>query len=185
MTPAVTRSTIWFKPLYVELEIKGLTTFTYFSKSLVFYTPTHKTAIWRGLTPKQAKEDGMDLAVRPWSWWLILDGITEISCTYSGTYGQPVVRWFNGHEGSEQTMPVTNAEATEIYNAVRAMMTDAVWTATRLHKVDKTNGLFKKGPKGLLTPGGSAMKYRAQGLEYKHNGSAPVPACPVKFDWAT
>ena len=113
----------------------------------------------------------MDLAVRPWSWWLILDGITEISCTYSGTYGQAVVRWF-GHDGSQQTMTVTNAEAADIYNAVRAMMTDAAWNAKQLHKLNKANGTFEKGPNGLLKPGGSAMKYRVKSILYTHNGPA-------------
>jgi len=170
----VTRSTIWLdadEP-YIDLEIKGLTTFTYFSKSLVFYTPTHKTAVWLDMTPKQAKEDGMDLAVRPWSWWLVLDGSTEISCAYSGTYGQAVVRWF-GHDGSVQTMRLTNAEAADTYNAVKAMMTDAAWNAKQLHKMNKTNGTFEKGPNGLLKPGGSAIKYRTKSITYTHTGPSP------------
>lgn len=175
----ITRSTIWLNAgdfPYIDLEIKGLTTFMNFSKSLTFYTPTHKTAIWLDMTPKQAKEeDGMDLNVRPWSWWIILDGISEISCVYSGAYKQSIVTWFNGHDGSKQSMLVTNAEAAEIYNAVKAMVARAVKDAAAIHKMEPVYGVFKKGPKGILSPGGLAIKYRVQGIEYKHHGP-PAPA---------
>ncbi len=116
----------------------------------------------------------MDLAVRPWSWWIILDGVTEISCIYSGAYQQTVVKWFNGHDGSEQTMLVTDSEAADIYNAVKAMVAQAVKEASMIHKMDSKYKPFKKGAKGILKPGGSAMKYRVQGIEYIHNGP-PAP----------
>lgn len=175
MSPTVTRSTIWLNAgefPYIDLEIKGLTTFTYFSKSLVYYTPTHKTAVWMNMTPKQAKEDGMDIDVRPWSWWIVLDGMTEISCSYSGAHKQAVMKWFNGHDSSEQTLLVTDSEAADIYNAVKAMVGQAVKEAAAIHKMDSKYNSFKKGAKGILKPGAYAMKYRVQGIEYIHTGPA-------------
>jgi len=164
MGPTVTRNTIWLNAgqyPYIDLEIKGVSTFTTFAKTLEFYTPTHKTAIWLDMTPKQAKEDyGMDLLVRPWSWWLVIDGISEISCSYSGTYGQAVVNWYDGYTGSQKNIRVTDTEAADICKAVKSMVANS------------EKGAFKKGPKGILQPGGMMIKYRVQSLVYHRSGSA-------------
>jgi hypothetical protein len=173
MPPTVTRHTIWLTSgdyPYVDLEIKGVETFTNFSKSLAFYTPTHKTAIWFDKTAKEAKDDGMDLAVRPYSWWLVLDDINEIRCDYTGSHGAATVHWFNGREGSSQTLLVTEAEAMDIFKAVKDMVGQAVKDAAAIHKMEPSFGTFKKGPKGILKPAGIVVKYRVQGLIYNHNG---------------
>jgi hypothetical protein len=181
MKSTVTRNTIWLTSgdyPYVDLEIKGVETFTNFSKSLVFYTPTHKTAIWFDKTTKEAKEDGMDLAVRPYSWWLVLDGINEIRCDYAGSHSSAAVQWFNGHEGSSQTLIVSEAEAMDIFKAVKSMVSQAVKDAAGIHKVEPSFGTFEKGPKGILKPAGIIVKYRVQGLVYNHNGPTAPKVYP-------
>ncbi len=174
MKSTVTRNTIWLTSgdyPYVDLKIKDVETYMNFSKSLAFYTPTHKTAIWLDKTTKQAKkDDGMDLVVRPYSWWLVLDGINEIRCDYSGTYGSAAVNWYNGHEGSSQSMTVSETEAMDIFKAVKSMVGQAVKDAAEIHKMESSFGTFVKGPKGILKPAGIIVKYRVQGLVYNHNG---------------
>jgi len=173
----VTRSMIWLTAgdyPYVDLGIKGNETFTNFFKSLTFYTPANKTAIRMDKTTKQAKEDdGMDLYVRPYSWWMVLDGISEISCSYSGTHGQPAVKWYNGRDGATQTTVVTEKEAKEICKAVKSMVVQAAKDSNSIHKkYEPTFGVFKKKSDGIFTPGGQLIKYKVHCLEYNHNGKA-------------
>ncbi len=122
----VTRNTLWFSAgdiPYVDFEVKGLQLFFNFSKSLTYCVPDgKKKALWPG-GPKVAKEDGISLQVKDWSWWLIADDSIEMSCSYSDAFG-PQLAFYNAEKGIQMTLPVTEAEAKEIRKAVKDMMGD-------------------------------------------------------------
>lgn len=123
----VTRNTLWFSAgdvPYVDFEVKGLLIFFNFSKSLTYCVPDgKKKAIWPG-GPKAAKEDGINLHVKDWSWWIIADDSVEMSCSYSGAFGAQFA-FYNAEKGIQITLPVTESEAKEIQQAVKDMMKDA------------------------------------------------------------
>ena len=120
----VTRSTLWFSAgdvPYVDFEVKGFLIFFNFSKSLTYCIPDgKKKAIWPD-GPKAAKQDGISLQVKDWSWWLIADDSVEMSCSYSDAFG-PQFGFYNSEKGIQITFSVTESEAREIRKAVDKMM---------------------------------------------------------------
>lgn len=123
----VTRNTLWFSAgdiPYVDFEVKGLLIFFHFSKSLTYCIPDgKKKAIWPG-GPTVAKQDGISLDVKDWSWWLIADDSIEMSCSFSDAFGAQLA-FYSAEKGIQITLPVSEAEAKEISKAVESMINDS------------------------------------------------------------
>lgn len=122
--PTVTRSNLWFTAAdipYVDFEVKGVQLFFNFQESLTYCIPDgRKKALWPG-GPAVARDDGIDLSVKEWSFWLIADDTIEMSCSYSGLHG-PEFGFYNKAKGIDVTMSITETEARQIKHAVEAMI---------------------------------------------------------------
>jgi hypothetical protein len=122
--PTVTRNTLWFDGLdgpYVDFEVKGTLIFFNFKKSLTYCVPDgRKKALWPG-GPAAARDDGVDLSVKEWSFWLIADDGIEMSCSYSGAFG-PELGFYNMERGINVTQLITETEAKHIKKAVETMI---------------------------------------------------------------
>lgn len=122
--PTVTRSALWFYDVdvpYVEFEVKGLLICFHFTKTLTYCIPEgRKKALWPG-GPAAAREDGIDLTVPEWSFWLIADDSVEMSCCLSDRFG-PRFAVYSMDKGIDITLNVTVSEAKQIKNAVEAMV---------------------------------------------------------------
>lgn len=125
--PVVTRNMIWFQAgdiPYVDFEFNGVSIFFDFKKSLTYCIPDgRKKAMWPG-GPSAARDDGMDLTVKSWCFWLIADDIAEMSCSYSGAHG-PEFHFYNKEHGITITRRITENEAKQIKQAVEDMVKDA------------------------------------------------------------
>lgn len=123
----VPRRTLWFHAAnapYVDFEFKGNQFFFDFKKSLtICYPHDRKPALWPG-GPEAAAEDGIDLVVPEWSWWLIADDTLELSCSHHGILGN-FLAYYDGTTGTQITIPVTIAEARALREAVEAMIGEA------------------------------------------------------------
>ena len=146
----------------LDIEVKGVMNFLNFKK-LEFFRPTHKRAIWPSKFGS-AKDSGIDVLVRPWSWWIILDDITEVSCTFHGASGADAIfSIFDGHVGTHTMIRLTNIEAENLYNAVHSAISS-------LHKY------IKVGRKGILRPANKLIEYRVKSVILNvHDKSVPSP----------
>ena len=120
----VTRNTLWFYAgdiPYIDLEVKGTQFFVNFRKSLTYCIPDgKKKALWfEGETA--AKRDGIDVVVPEWSWWLIMDDTTELSCSNDGPLGN-LFRFTNSERGVQISFSITVEEAKDIKKAVEQMI---------------------------------------------------------------
>ncbi len=153
----VTRSTLWFSAgdiPYVDFEVKGLLLFFNFSKSLTYCVPDgKKKALWPG-GAKAAKQDGISLTVKDWSWWLIADDSIEMSCSYSDAFGAQFA-FYNAEKGIQMTLPLTELEAKEISKAVKQMMGD--------HELKRDLSLK------VLKPSYKAIAYPVEAYRWKAN----------------
>jgi hypothetical protein len=117
----VSRNTIWLYAAdipYVDFEVKQTQIFFHFKNTLSYCIPeATKPAIW----PGNAREDGIDLTVYDWSWWLVADDTIELSCSNHGCFG-PQFAFYNMERGIQMTFPVSISEAREIYAAAKDMI---------------------------------------------------------------
>ena len=125
--PLVERRTLWFSAAdvpYVDFSFKGTQFFFDFYKTLtICYADSKKPALWPG-GPEAAAEDGIDLKVPDWSWWLIADDSVEFSCCYHGVLGN-FLRYCNQATGTQISIPVTVEEARVLRKAVEDMIGEA------------------------------------------------------------
>ena len=164
----VTRSTVWLyagaQP-YIDLEIKGVTFFIPFDKTLRFYRPTAFKAIYPE-GEKQAAEDGMDLRVPKTTWWIEtdmnLETACEISCSWSKLFGFQVC-YHNSRTDTQILLKVTHQEAKEILQAVELMILQMAGDAdTAITHEDVV----------LLKPFHNTLSYRAKAITYRRKMNA-------------
>lgn len=155
--PTVTRNTLW--PYsgdhpYIDLEVKGILSFITAYETIDYITPTGEPRVWPG-GPEAAKADGIDLAVKPWEFWLLIDGGRgEISCSDHSCHGYRY-EIYNASQDTQVSIQVTAAEAIEIKAAVDKMLAE--------HPT-----LFSPGPTGLYKPSHKVLAYPAQSLRFTH-----------------
>jgi hypothetical protein len=162
--PLVDRATLWLSAgdhPYIDLQIKGTQLFLSFAKSLQFLTPspTARFAIWPE-GRKAAAGDGIDLRVRDWEWWIVLDGQAEISCSHAGVLGN---LWsvYDPARELQISVAVSEAEAREIHKAVKDMLAEC--------------GCLTKGPAGIFKPANKVVSYRVRSHVYTHIHGTPFP----------
>jgi hypothetical protein len=160
--PSVTRAAIW--PYagdypYVDLEVKGVQTFMWFSKQLEYFVPRKKHFLW----PGNAKDDGIDTRTHSYEWWLVFDGKNAISCTNKQIHGIEYTI-YNAEANTATSMQVTEAEAHEIKAAVERMVKDVKE--------------FKKGEPGFFKPPNTVSTYPVKSLLYTHNQPKKGPIMP-------
>lgn len=162
--PTVTRSTFW--PWagdypYIDLEVKGLLTFMTAYESVVYIIPTGEDCIWPGGSDA-AKQDGISLTVKPWEFWLLIDGGRgEISCCDHGCHGF-VFQVYNASQDARSSIEVTEKEAIDIKKAVDAM-------------IGEHDRLFKPGESGLYKPAHKVLAYPVKSLRYDHVPEDTLP----------
>jgi hypothetical protein len=162
--PTVTRSTFW--PYagdypYIDLEVKGTLTFMTAYKTIDYITPTGEPRIWPG-GPDAAKADGIDLAVKPWEFWLLVDGGRgEISCSDHGCHG---FRYeiYNAANDTQVSIQVDATEATEIKAAVVKMLAE--------HPT-----LFSPHQTALYKPAHNVLAYPATARRFTHKPETAAP----------
>jgi len=168
----VTRSSLWFHAgdyPYVDLEVKGLLTFVNFTKTLEYLRPARKHFLWPG-GPKVAKQDGMDTRVRPWEFWIVLDGsAAEISCSHSGAFG-PEFQIYDSARGTNATLHLTEAEAVAVHTAVEKM-------------IQGQRSEFRVGKKGIYKPANRVLAHHVSSLIYTHHGPAAPAVWPHGPRW--
>jgi hypothetical protein len=164
----VTRNTFWpyagDNP-YIDLEVKGVLSFMSIYESLDYITPTGEPRLWPGV-PEAAKEDGIDLAVHPWEFWLLVDGDrTEISCSDHGCNG---IRYeiYNAWHDSQTSIQITESEAVQIKAAVDSMLAE--------HPT-----LFSPGQTGFYKPSHKVLAYPAESRRFTRN---PEDGPPIRSD---
>ncbi len=150
---------------YIDLEVKGLLTFMTAYESLEYITPTGEDRIWpRG--PEAAKEDGISLTVKPWEFWLLIDGGRgEISCSNHSCHGFRY-QVYNASQDTYTSMEVTEQEAIDIKKAVDAMIGE--------HD-HMFNRLFKPGQSGLYRPAHKVTAYPVKSRRYDHVPEDTLP----------
>jgi hypothetical protein len=153
MSTLVTRKTLWFYAAeipYVDFECKEVQFFFNFSTSLTFCIPDGtKQAVWPG-GKRAAKQDGVDIDVPDWSWWLIADDTVELSCSHHGILGN-FLAYYDYTSGAQITVPVTVGEARRIRSAVQEMMNEAEAGAERF-PIDKTRKILRPSFKAIAYP---------------------------------
>ena len=153
MTALVPRKTIWFYAAevpYVDFECKDVQFFFNFAKSLTFCVPDgHKHAFWPG-GKRVAREDGIDLQVPDWSWWLIADDTLELSCSHHGILGN-FLSYYDYTAGTQINVPVTVGEARRIRFAVQQMLDEAQAGDERF-PLDKTLKVLRPSFKMISYP---------------------------------
>ena len=123
--PLVTRNMLWFYAgdiPYVDFCYKGIQFFFNFSKSLTYCTP-HGEALWPGGSGA-AKEDGIDLEIPDWSWWIVADDMVEFSCSKHGIHGN-FLALNDMTKGIQITIPVNPQQAKSIYESIKEMIDNA------------------------------------------------------------
>ena len=123
MPPLVTRNTLWFYAAdvpYVDFNYKGTQFFFNFTKSLTYCIPEGHNALWPGGTAA-AREDGINLRVPEWSWWIIADDTIEFSCSSNGTLGNSL-SFLDMTKGIHINIPVNVQQAKAIQTALEQMI---------------------------------------------------------------
>jgi hypothetical protein len=160
----VTRNTFW--PYagdypYIDLEVKGVLSFMTAYETIDYITPTGEPRVWPG-GPEAAKGDGIDLAVKPWEFWLLIDGGRgEISCSDHGCHGYRY-EIYSAANDTQVSLQVTEPEAIEIKAAVDKMLAE--------HPP-----LFSPGPTGLYKPSYKVLAYPAQSRRFTHRSEILAP----------
>jgi hypothetical protein len=132
----------------------------YYSSSFAFYTPKGNTAEFK---PGTQFLDDIDLNIRPWSWWVVLDNITEISCIYNGSEGATIVEIFDGRVGSSIKMPLSDDDAKTLYTNILGTVSDMKEKSAELHKNHpKWSSLLSKGPDCYIGRKSSILRYPVQ-----------------------
>jgi hypothetical protein len=128
-------------------------------ESLDYITPTGEPCLWPG-GPEAAKEDGIDLAVHPWEFWLLVDGgRAEISCSDHSCHG---IRYqiYNAAHDNQTSIQVSATEAEQIKAAVDSMLAE--------HP-----NLFSPGQAGLYKPSHKVLAYPAKSVRFTHKPEVP------------
>jgi hypothetical protein len=150
---------------YFTVEVKGVMNYITFSKKMEYFRPTHKRAIMPGYSTQDVKDNGWDLVVRPWSWWIVFDDITEISCMFHSGHGMGATfSLYDGHIGTNVDISLTEAQAEELFTKVQ----EAIYAYRKY---------FKTGRRGTLRPSYKVAEYRVKSVFYTHEGApAPTPS---------
>jgi len=172
--PTVTRNTLWFDGFngpYVDFEVKGVLIFFGFKKSLTYCIPDgRKKALWPG-GPAVARDDGMDLSVKEWCFWLIADDGIEMRCSWSGAFG-PQFSFYNMEKGVDITLNVTETEARHIKKAVETMIEVASSQDEEFPRDETIH---------VLKPSNSVMSYPVKAFRWTADKRYPVgkPRTPI------
>jgi len=145
-------------PMGINFEIKnGLKHYFYYTKSLVFLRPKGAKAEF---TPGTPFYDDIDLNIRPWSWWLVLDDLTLVSAVYHGTYQSPVLEITDSRTGSNIVFPLKEEQAQELLTTIMDAMTDVSERAEFAHKeTPKLSSELKQGPDRYVGLKSSVIRY--------------------------
>jgi len=163
----VTRNTFWLYAgdfPYIDLKVKGVQTFMIVYHTLELLTPTEEHYLWPG-GPEVAAEDGMDTRIRPWEFFLLVDGGRgEIRCTHPGSCSDADAEFhvYSREQDTQIGVSLTNAEAEEVKKAVEKM-------------VEEHRDSFVPGESGIYKPAYLVPRYQAKSLRFVNTGEVYVP----------
>jgi len=150
----------------LSVEVKGVSSYITFSNRLEFFRPTSTHATLPGFTLEDIENSGIDVGVRPWSWWIVLDNITELSCVFRGGSdhgpGNGQFRIYDGNIGSCIEIMLTEDEAELIYSKVSAAIGEHL----------------QAGRKGILRPAYSTLEYPVKSYIFVHTGEPAISPSP-------
>ena len=156
----------------VVATVNGAMSITKFTKTAEFIVPqSKKKAIWPS-GEADAAASGIDLTVRPYTWWIILDGFTQIGVTFKPAHGNSyVLEVTDGRVDS--FMKITPAEAKELYDSLKSEM-----RAMNKHK------LLRAGSEGVFRPAETMLEYHVRSWIYREDRDPKLPPhgqFPPKF----
>ena len=152
----VSRNKIWFyagdEP-YIDLKIKTTQLFIFFKKKLAYYTPVPGEL---AILPDDI--DDIDINVKQWLWWIILDDNIHLYCKYNGIHGITIF-YGDKKKGSSIEIDVTENEAIEINDKINEMIKNA----------NNAENQFIPNQNTIIKPMRTVIKYRVKQIIWKNN----------------
>lgn len=140
----ITRNTIW---LYsgdnpsIDLEIKGISTFTNFTKSLTYYVASGKKGVWPE-GEERAREDGINLSQPKWFWFIEIDDLVTIGCGLNMGTELSIEFESKSPTATNFSLRITKEEGRLIREAVDDMIRRAV-SDSRVNWKSEKNTLYQ------------------------------------------
>ena len=143
-----------------------------FTKTAEFIVPQPKRkAIWP-TGEADAKESGIDLSVHPYTWWIVMDGYTQIGVTFKPAHGDSYV--LEVGDGRLNTLTkISPTIAKELFTTLKTNM-----RALKKH--------LRAGSEGVFKPAETVLEYHIKSWIYREDRdvAAHLPArgpFPPKF----